>query len=95
MSTRDNYVRKMHSLLDKGSAEIDVLEAKAEEAEAGARDEYRKQIAALRARQEEARAKLASLRVAGEGAWQDLQAGVEMAWEAIGEAIAEAMVKVG
>jgi len=93
MSTRDDYVRKMHSLLDKGNAEIDVLESKAEEAEAGARDEYRKQIAALRARQDEARAKLASLRDAGEGAWQDLQAGVEMAWEAIGEAIESARAR--
>lgn len=90
MATRDEYVRKMHDLLDKGSAEIDALEAKAEHAEAEARDAYHKQIAILRARQEEARAKLESLRNAGEGAWQDLRAGVEMAWESIGEAIESA-----
>lgn len=90
MTTRDEYVRKMHSLLDKGSAEIDALEAKAEHVEADARDAYNKQIAVLRAKQEEARAKLEPLRNAGEGAWQDLQAGVEMAWEAIGEAIESA-----
>lgn len=56
----------------------------------GAREAYQKQIAALRVRQDEARAKLESLRNAGEGAWQDLKAGVELAWEAIGEAIESA-----
>src|SRR5512141_78371 len=90
MNTRDEYVRKMHSLLDKGSAEIDALEARAEHAEAEAREAYRKQIAALRVRQDEARARLESVRTAGEGAWQDLKAGVELAWEAIGEAIESA-----
>jgi multidrug resistance efflux pump len=94
MSTRDEFVRKMHSLLDKGNAEIDALEAKAEHAEAGARDAYRKQIAALRAKQEEARTRLESLRTAGEGAWQDMKAGVEMAWEAIGEAIESAKSRI-
>ncbi|MGE5320991.1 MAG: hypothetical protein ACM3KD_12470 [Hyphomicrobiaceae bacterium] len=89
-STRDEYVRKMHSLLDKGSAEIDALEAKAQQAEAGAREAYQKQIAALRTKQGEASAKLESLRNSGEGAWQDLKAGVELAWEAIGEAIESA-----
>jgi len=49
MSTRDEYVRKMHSMLDKGNAEIDALAARMEHAEAGARDAYQKQIATLRA----------------------------------------------
>lgn len=94
MNTRDEFVRKMHSLLDKGSAEIDALEARAEQLEAGARDAYHKQIAQLRARQDEARVKLESLRNAGEGAWQDLKAGVEMAWDAIGEAIESAKSRI-
>ena len=48
------------------------------------------EIAGLRAKQDEARTKLASLRNAGEGAWEDLKAGVEMARDAIGEAIKSA-----
>lgn len=94
MSTRDEFVRKMHSLLDKGNAEVDALEARAEHAEAGAREAYHKQIAALRAKQDEARARLESLRNAGEGAWQDMKAGVEMAWDAIGEAIESAKSRI-
>jgi len=95
MSTRDEYVRKMHSMLDKGNAEIDALTARMEHAEAGARAAYQKQIATLRARQDEARAKLESLRNAGEGAWQDMKAGVELAWDAIGEAIESARSRLG
>lgn len=94
MSTRDDYVRKMHSLLDKGSAEIDALEARAQHVEAEARDAYQKQIATLRVKQEEGRAKLDSLRDSSEAAWQDLKAGVEMAWEAIGEAIDSAKSRI-
>ncbi len=93
MSTRDDYVRKMHSLLDKGNAEIEALESRLEHVEAGARDAYQKQIAALRTRQDEARARLDALRNAGEGVWQDLKAGVELAWDAMGEAIESARTR--
>lgn len=90
MSTRDEYVKKMHDLLDKLNTEIDALADKAEHARAEVRDEYREQVAELRTRQEQARTRLASLRDAGEGAWQDFKAGVDMAREAIGEALESA-----
>lgn len=90
MSTRDNYVKKMHELLDKLNAEIDALADKVEHAQADVREEYREEIAQLRTRQGQARDRLASLRDAGEGAWEDLKAGMEMAKEAIGEAVASA-----
>lgn len=95
MSTRDDYVRKMHSLLDKLNAEIDALADKAEHARDEVREDYKKQIAGLRTRQDEARTKLDSLRTAGEGAWQDLKTGVEMARDAIGEAIESAKSRFG
>lgn len=95
MTTRDDFVRRMHSLLDKGNAEIQALEARAEHAEAGARETYRQQIAALQARQAEVRTRLDALRSAGEGAWQDLKSGVELAWEAMGQAIDSARARLG
>jgi hypothetical protein len=52
MSAREEYVQKMHELLDKLNAEIDVLASKAEHAENEVRDEYRQQITHLRARQQ-------------------------------------------
>lgn len=89
MSTREDYVQKTHALLDELNDEIDALTERAENAGADVRDE----IAELRARQDEARTRLASLRHAGEGAWQDLRAGVEMAKDAIGEAIESAKTR--
>ena len=86
MSTRDDYVQKMHVLLDELNDEIDALMKRAENTGADLRDE----LAELRGKQDEARTRLASLRDAGEGAWQDLKAGVEMAKDAIGAAIESA-----
>lgn len=87
MSTRDEYVKKMHDMLQKLDAEIDTLAARTGQVEADVRDEYHKQLAQLRTRRDEVRAKLDTLRDAGEGAWQDLKAGVELAWDALGEAV--------
>ena len=87
MTTKDEFVRKMHSKLDHWNADIDALTAKANDAEASARDEYHKQIETLRSKRDEARSKLSALETAGEGAWQDLKAGVELAWDAVSEAV--------
>src|SRR5512143_2593528 len=84
--TRDDYVQKMHVLLDELNAEIDALTRRAENAGADVRDE----LAELRTRQDEARTRLALLRDAGEGAWQDLKAGVDLARNAVGEALESA-----
>ena len=87
MSTKEEYIRKMHAKLDIWSAEIDSLAAKADQASAELKAGYHKQIEALNARREDARKKMAQLQSAGEGAWQDMKAGVELAWDAMGEAI--------
>lgn len=89
MGTRDEYVQKMHELLDRLNAEIDALTERAENAGADMRDE----LAELRGKQDQARTKLASLRNAGEGAWQDLKAGVELAWESVSEAVRSATAR--
>ena len=90
MSSKDDYVRKMHARLDQWNAEIDALSAQADQAKAEARGEYHRQIEALRDKQSQARAKLDELQRSGEGAWQDLKAGVEMAWDSMGEAMQSA-----
>lgn len=87
MSSRNDYVRKMHAKLDVWNAEIDALAAKADQAAAETRAEYHKRIEALRAQRDDARKKMEHLQSAGESAWQDMKAGVEMAWGALGEAI--------
>lgn len=90
MSAKDEYVRKMHLKLDQLNAEIDVLAAKADRAEADARAEYHKQIESLRGKRDHARKRMDELQQSGEGAWEDLKAGVDMAWDALGEAVSSA-----
>ena len=93
MSAKEEFVRKMHSKLDIWNAEIDALTAKANAAEASARAEIHKQIEALRSKRDEARSKLGALENASEGAWQDLKAGVELAWDAVTEAVRSATAR--
>jgi uncharacterized coiled-coil DUF342 family protein len=87
MSSRDEYVRKLQAKLGEWNAEIDALAAKADKAKADARIEYAEQIEALKAKQAAARQKIEELQQSGEGAWEDLKAGAELAWTAMGEAI--------
>lgn len=93
MSTKNEYIARMHSKLDHWNAEIDKLVSKADEAKADASSEYRERIADLRGKRDEAKKKLDTLQSAGEGAWEDLKAGVEMAWDAIGEAVESAKAR--
>ncbi len=87
MSRKEEFVRTMHERLDRWNAEIDALMEKADSVEANARAGYEKQIEVLRGRRDEARSKLKELESAGEGAWEDLKAGVELAWDAVSEAL--------
>ncbi len=95
MTTRDEFVRSMHSKLDLMNNQIDALaktmSAKADYLEAGVRSEYQKQMDALVSKRDSARSKLGEIESSGEGAWQDLKAGVELAWDALGEAVRSAM----
>lgn len=61
MDTRDDDVQKMHAMLASLNAEIDALIERAENAGADVRNE----IAEIRTKQDEARAKLASMRDRG------------------------------
>lgn len=93
MSTKDEFIRKMHAKLDQWNAEIDTLSAKADQAEASARAEYHKQLEVLRSKRDQARGKLTEVESASEGAWQDLRAGVELAWESVSEALRSATAR--
>ncbi len=93
MSTKEDFVRKMHAKLDQWNAEIDTLSEKANQAEREARAEYQKQLETLRSKRDHARSKLAELESASEGAWHDLKAGVELAWESVSEAVRSAAAR--
>jgi uncharacterized protein with von Willebrand factor type A (vWA) domain len=87
MGTRDEYVKKMLVKLEEWNTEINTLSAKAEKVTANARHEFSEQIDSLKARQAAARQKVEELQHSGDGAWEDMKSGIEMAWSAMGEAI--------
>jgi len=88
MSTKDEYIRKMHSRLDQWSNEIDALAAKADQVGAKTRAEYHEHIEILHGKRDHAKKKMEELQQSAAGAWEDMKAGVEMAWDAVGEALA-------
>jgi len=87
MNSREEYVRRMQKKLEEWNAEIDTLSARADKATADFRSEYAGQISALKEKQAAARQKIEELQHSGEGAWEDLKSGMELAWTAIGEAV--------
>ncbi|HBA72941.1 MAG: hypothetical protein V1791_16075 [Pseudomonadota bacterium] len=87
MSTKDEYIRKMHAKLEEWSADIDSLTTKANEVSEDVRREFQDQIAALKVKQASARQKIEELQKGGDSAWEDLKTGIDLAWTAIGESI--------
>jgi len=87
MNTRDEYVRKLQAKLEEWNADIDTLTAKANEVSVDLRREFQDQITSLKASQAAAQQKIEELQKDGGSAWEDLKAGIDLAWTAIGESI--------
>lgn len=86
MSDRDAYIEKTKAMLDQWNAQIERMQAKADEAEANAKIEYQKQVEDMQARRDEAEAKLNDLRNASDDAWSDMRAGFDAAWQNLSSA---------
>lgn len=87
MSTKDDYIATMKSQLDSWSAEIDALQAKANDVRDDAKVKYAEQLAALRVKREEGEQKLDEMRQAGESAWEQVKAESEKAWAALKDSV--------
>lgn len=87
MRDREEYVRKMHAKLNELNAEIDLLAAKAGEVAAGVQQEFREQIGLLKVKQAAVRHKLGELNDSRGNAWHDMKSGIDLAWNAIREAL--------
>jgi RNA-splicing ligase RtcB len=77
MSTKDEYIATMKAQLDEWGAQIDALEAKADEIRQDARENYEEQLSALRIKRMEGEQNLKEMRLASETAWADLKAETE------------------
>lgn len=87
MKSKEEYIRAMQAKLEEWSVDIDSLTAKGNEVSAELKSDYAEQVEALKTKQAAARQKIEELQKSGESAWEDLKAGLDMAWTAIGEAV--------
>jgi hypothetical protein len=93
MASKEEYREKLEAQMREWSAKIDLLKAKADQAEAEAKIEYRNRIEDLRKRKEALQAKLEELKDASEAAWNDLKAGTEKAAADLRDALESALSK--
>jgi uncharacterized coiled-coil DUF342 family protein len=94
MNNKDAYVQKLHAKIDEWNADIDKLRAKADQVEANSKIEYQKQVKALKSKRDEIKTKISELSDSGEEAWEDLKAGVDLARQAMNEAIKSAISRL-
>lgn len=84
---RDAYVEKLKAQIDKWNADIDGLQAKANQAGADAKVKMQKHIDDLKAKRQELEEKIKPIQKAGGEAWEDLKSGANQAFKALGEAV--------
>lgn len=91
MGKREAYQEKMEAQFREWGAKIAQLRAGVDQVEAGARQEYHRQLELLRAKQEAAQKKLQDLKRESEATWSGLVAGVEAAWNDLRKSLDEAV----
>lgn len=87
---REAYLEKFKANLDEWNAELNRLQAKANEADADMKIKYEEKISSLQDRMDEARKKAAEIQDANGNAWEDLKQGAEDAWNRLREAMEDA-----
>ena len=90
MSSKDEYVQKLHAKIDEWNAEIDSLKAKGESVKAGKKAEYEKELEALKMKRKDLEEKAKQLAGAGENAWKDLKSGIDGAFSSLENAVTAA-----
>ena len=90
---RKAYEEKFDAQLKEWSAQIALLNAKADKAKAEMKIEYYKTIETLQGKQDTARMKLQELSAAGDDAWEDLKTGAENVWTEVKTAFQGAATK--
>jgi hypothetical protein len=90
MKTRDEYVAKLKTQLDRWNADVTKWEAQAKSAQADMRKRYATQLEEVREHREAALYNLKLIENASAAAWQDFTRGADEAWERMHEAVKKA-----
>jgi len=87
---RDEYVKNLKDQIDRWNAEAAKLEARAKQAQAGAKAEYAKQIEQFRKRRDDAMSEMRRIQAASMDAWGELVRGADAALKSMQEAFEKA-----
>lgn len=93
MKTKDEYIESLAAELKEWSAQIDLLNAKAENAAAEARLKYAEELDALRAKQQVAVLKIKELEAASGDAWQTVKETADKVWDDLRIGLASTVAK--
>jgi hypothetical protein len=93
MKTKEEYIESLTTELKEWSAEIDVLNAKAEIAAEDVKIKYREEIEALRAKERVATEKLQELQAASGDAWHAVKDTAEHVWHDLRTGLASVVSK--
>lgn len=95
MSLKDAYRERFEAQLAEQKARLELLKAKARRMAADGKIMAYEEIADAEEKLSAMKARLNALGGAGEGAWQEMKAGVEKAWSDVGDACKKAAAKFG
>jgi chromosome segregation ATPase len=90
---KDAILEKAEARLQQIDAEIDLLKAKAEEAEADVKFDLQKRLKDVQSHRREFENRISELKDAGEGAISELRDGVERAWSQLSDAAGRAKAR--
>ena len=80
-TTRDEYVAKLKSQLDRWNEDLAKWEEQARRAGADARQRYEKELTGLKAQREKALYQMKLLQGASTTAWSEVARGADAAWD--------------
>jgi hypothetical protein len=80
MKLRDAYQNKLDAQIEELNARLALMRAKAKGFAADARIAAHEELSDTDAKLARLKARMGKLRVAGDGAWQEMKVGVESAW---------------
>jgi septal ring factor EnvC (AmiA/AmiB activator) len=95
MKPKETYRQKVEAQIKELTARLAVMEEQARRFSADAKKAAAADCSDADKRLAELRARLATLRDAGDGAWQEMKKGVEAAWSELGEAATRAKKHFG
>lgn len=87
---REEYAEILKKKIDEWNKDIDTLQGKMGQVQDGVKAEYQKRIIDIQEQRKDFEQRLKKLRESGDGAWDDIKAGLEISKEAIGDAIKNA-----